>query len=66
MLVLDDYSRFPECELVHSTSAKAVIIKLDKIFSSYGKPKVVRTDNGPPFNDSEFAQFASSFGFRYR
>ncbi|KAL9988412.1 hypothetical protein ACROYT_G002850 [Oculina patagonica] len=29
LVVIDDYSRFPEIEIVHSTSAKAVIPKLD-------------------------------------
>ena len=46
LVVTDDFSRFPECEFVHSTSAKDVIPKLDKIFSSQGTPKIVRTDNG--------------------
>ena len=47
-VVIDDYSRFPEIKIVHSTSAKAVIPKLDRIFAAYGEPQVVRSDNGPP------------------
>ena len=39
LVVIDDYSRFPEIELVHSTSAIAVIPKLDRIFAAYGVPK---------------------------
>ena len=35
--------------------------KLINIFCSYGIPKVVRTDNGPPFNGSEVAQSASRY-----
>ena len=52
--------------ILSTTSAKAVIPKLDKIFSAYGIPKVVRSDNGPPFNGSEFEQFAKSYGFKHR
>ena len=48
LVVIDDYSRFPEMEIVHSTSAKAVIPKLDRIFAAYGVPQVVKSDNGPP------------------
>ena len=41
LVVIDDYTRFPEIEIVHSTSAKAVIPKLDRIFAAYGVPQVV-------------------------
>ena len=66
LVVIDDYSRFPEIEVVHSTSAKAVIPKLDRIFAAYGVPQVVKSDNGPPFNGGEFAQFAKYLGSKHR
>lgn len=47
LVVIDDYARFPEIEIVHSTSAKAVIPKLDCIFASYGVPQVVKSENAP-------------------
>ena len=59
LVAIDDYSRFPEIEVVHSTSAKAVIPKLDCIFAAYGVYQVVKSNNGPPFNGGEFAQFAN-------
>ena len=66
LVVIDDYSRFPEVEIVSSTSAQQVIPKLDRIFSSFGVPDIVRTDNGPPFNSREFADFANYLGFKHR
>ena len=42
------YSRFPEAEIVSSTSAKATIPKLDAIFARQGIPETLRSDNGPP------------------
>ena len=57
---------FPEVEIVHSTSAKAVLPKLDRVFAAYGVPQVVKSDNGPPFNGHEFAQFADYLGFKHR
>ena len=39
--MIDDYSRFPEVEIVHSTSAKAVLPNLDRVFAAYGVPQVV-------------------------
>ena len=66
LVIIDDYSRFPIVEIVHSTSSKSVIPKLDTIFSTHGVPAVVKSDNGPPFNSSDFAQFASYLGFKHR
>ena len=40
--------------------------KLDRVFAAYGVPQVVKSDNGPPFNGHEFAQFADYLGFKDR
>ena len=66
LILIDDYSRFPVVELVGSTSAKAVIPRLDKIFSQFGIPEVLRSDNGPPFNSREFNDFSKHLGFAHR
>ena len=54
LVVIDTYSKFPEVEIVKSTSAKACIPKLDRIFATHGIPRKIRTDNGPTFNGDEF------------
>ena len=36
LVVIDDYSRFPEVAIVHSTSVKAVLPKLNRAFATYG------------------------------
>ena len=66
LVITDDYSRYPVVEIVRSTSAKAVIPKLDKVFAEFGIPEVVRSDNGPPFNGQDFKQFAETLGFKHR
>ena len=66
LVVVDEYSRYPEVEVVSSTSAKATIPKLVAIFARQGTPDVVKTDNGPPFHGNEFAKFASYLGFSHR
>ena len=48
LLVIDDYSRFPFVEQVSFTSASAVIPKLDQLFATFGTPRIVKSDNGPP------------------
>ena len=49
LIVVDDYSRYPFAEIVSSTSASATIPKLHAIFSMFGTPEIVKSDNGPPF-----------------
>ena len=66
LLVVDVYSRFPFVEPVLSTSASAVTPKLDQLFSTFGAPRVVKSDNGPLFNGEEFAKFARVLGFKHR
>lgn len=48
MVVVDEFSRFPLVELLTSTSAKAVVPKLDAVFSRQGVPDILKSDNGPP------------------
>ena len=66
VVVVDEFSRFPEVELLTSTSAKVVVPKLDAIFSRQGVPDILRSDNGPPFNGHEFKTFADYVGFKHR
>ncbi|KAK2552072.1 Uncharacterized protein P5673_026817 [Acropora cervicornis] len=40
--------------------------ELDKTFSTFGIPEIVRSDNGPPFNGREFREFAQTLGFKHR
>ena len=62
LVLLDDHSRYPVIEITTSTAATAVIPLLDKVFSVFGIPEVLRTDNGPPFNSREFANFVNHYG----
>jgi len=54
LVVIDTYTKFPEVEIVHSTSIQAIIPKLDRIFATHGIPVKLTSDNGPPFNGAEF------------
>ena len=66
LVIIDDYSRFPIVEVVKSTSTQETIQQLDKYFSIFGIPSIVKTDNGPAFKSHEFAQFAQYLGFKHR
>ena len=66
MVMMDEYSRMPIVSEVNTTSAENVIPKLDDILSLFGIPKVIKTDNGPPFNGHYFSDFANFMGFQHR
>ena len=53
LVLVDEYTRYPEIEFVHSTSADAVVPHLDRIFSTHGFPEQLKTDGGPPFNGTD-------------
>ena len=66
MVVICDYSRYPVVEKLNSLSAQTVIPRLEKLFSLFSIPNLVKTDNGPPFHGHDFSDFAKRFGFKHR
>ena len=66
LVLTDQYSRYPEVEMVTSTSITPVTKKLKTIFSTHGVPRVLQTDNGPPFNVERFQAFAAEMGFHHK
>lgn len=64
LVVLDAYSKYPEVELLTSTSAAATLPALERIFATHGIPEIIKTDNGPPFNSR--ALTAEEKGFTHR
>ena len=55
LTVMDGFSRFMfVCVPLKSVSADVVRPELEKIFREYGKPRAIRSDNGPPFGSSGF------------
>lgn len=66
LIYLDEYSRYPIVKIVNSLCAKTIIPVLDEIMSEFGIPKVLKSDNGPPMNSQQFAEFAKNMGFKHR
>ena len=66
LVIIDEYSRFPIVEVVSSTSARAVIPIVDKVMSLLGICKTLKTDNGPPWNGSEWSSFCQYLGFKHK
>ena len=66
LVVIDERSRYPEVEIVYSTSHRATIPALDAIFARQGIPEIAKSDNGPPFNSSEFGNWCRYIGMHHR
>ena len=66
LVLIDGFSRWPEMEILHSTTAEALISRLDKIFATHGYPEELTTDNGPQFVSNTMETYLLSRGIKHR
>ena len=66
LVAVDVYSKCPEVHIVSSTSAQQTISKLCQIFACHGLPVTLVSDNGSPFQSTEFQQFVAANGILHR
>jgi len=57
LVVVDYFSTFPFALPMTKTTAAPVINGLEELFSIFGAPDIIRSDNGPPFNSFDFRMF---------
>ena len=50
---------------MHSTTSTAIISAFKSVFSRFGIPEILRTDNGPQFSSNEMTEFTSSYGIKH-
>ena len=65
LLVVDYFSRYPEVIRLNTTTSQAIISALKSIFSRYGIPEILISDNGPQYISQEMKDFAMSYGFQH-
>lgn len=64
-ILIDSFSKWPEVLKIKSTDAKNVIRLLKSLFSRFGLPTKMVSDNGPPFTSQEFENFLKVNGIRH-
>ena len=65
ILIIDYFSRFIEVIKLKSTTSGAIIEALKSVFSRYGMPEIVMSDNGPQYSSNEFNVFAKKYNFSH-
>ena len=65
LVVVDSYSKWPEIIQMKSTTTAATVLQLRKLFSAYGLPEQLVSDNGPQFSSTEFSEFLSKNGVKH-
>ena len=64
-LLVDAHSKWPEIHEMSSTTTQKTIDILRSLFSSYGLPEQLASDNGPQFTSSEFESFMKMNGIKH-
>ncbi|XP_064470249.1 uncharacterized protein K02A2.6-like [Ornithodoros turicata] len=64
-VVVDAHSKWPEVFIMTSTSTELTIAKLRDIFSRFGLPEVLVSDNGPQFASKLFQDFVKQNGIKH-
>ena len=64
--MIDYYSKFIAIEKLKHLQSSTVRNKCKKIFSQFGTPKELVTDNGPEFTSSYFKWFSRTWDFEHR
>ena len=57
LIMTDTFSKYPFTFKISTKTADTVICKFTQLFSQYGTPKCLTTNNGPQFTSEPFAKF---------
>lgn len=65
LLVVDYFSKFVEIALLPNIQSATVVAALKNMFSRFGIPQKIVSDNGTQFSSQEFKTFSESWGFTH-
>ncbi|XP_065684316.1 uncharacterized protein LOC136096695 [Hydra vulgaris] len=64
VVLIDQTSKFPVVDIIHNTSADLLINFLQKTIAVYGIPKMIVSDNGPPFTSYKIKMFLNKLNIQ--
>lgn len=62
LVVIDSFTKWMEVSEVKSLTTSNVIIELEKMFSKFGMPYTIVSDNGTCFTSKQFSEFCNNNG----
>ena len=65
LIVVDDFSKWPEVVQMRTSTTIATIKELGRIFAQQGYPKVLVSDNGTQFTAKEFQDYCQRNGIQH-
>ncbi|XP_051982289.1 uncharacterized protein K02A2.6 [Xyrauchen texanus] len=65
LVIVDAHSKWPEVAVMHNTSSEKTIEELRTVFSRFGLPQQLVSDNGPQLVSEEFQSFLSVNGIQH-
>ena len=66
LFIVDYYSKFIAVENLKNPQSETVINKCKKVFSQFGIPKELITDNGPEFSSHKFRSFSKTWDILHK
>jgi hypothetical protein len=66
LVIVDAYSKFPFIKIMNKTTSEKTIEALDDIFSIFGMPLCLVSDNGPQLTSEEFESYLKNNGIRHK
>ncbi|XGW28165.1 hypothetical protein V3C99_008177 [Haemonchus contortus] len=65
LIVVDAYSKWPEVIEMSTTTSKATIRQLSRLFAQFGYPETLVSDNGSQFTSTDFTEFCKANGIAH-
>ena len=66
LILVDRYSHFFEVVVFRSTTSQKIMEELTPIFTRYGYPFSLKSDNVPKFASKEFEHFLATLGMQHQ
>lgn len=66
LLIIDAFSKWPEIHILNKINTDCTIEILDKVFSTFGYPKILTSDNGAQFVNPKFHEYLKSHGILHK
>ncbi|XP_061878364.1 uncharacterized protein K02A2.6-like [Entelurus aequoreus] len=66
LVVVDAYSKWPEVQVMKTTTTEKTVQALRSMFARNGVPETLVSDNGPQFTAAEFGAFLRANGVKHK